>query len=471
MLMKNRRDIVLVSVLIISVFLVLNFIVPPIQNPDETKNFGAIMIFARGEDQKPAVEKEIIRMMDRNNWWKHLGRGRPPVLPANLAEIDFLFLKDYSGTDFRVRLNEIVLYHFIMGKAVAIAGLKDVESAYYLCRLMSFLFIVGAIFLAMLTFAKISAKSSQFFRWGVLFIIFLPQFLLGMVSVNADVMAVFLSMLFFHAVVSLLSGEWRGRYFLTMIITGVLGLFTDRSTFILLPLGVLTLFFLIRKKNYREYIVSVLAFFIVLFMLAALLINLFPLQAESSLILFGKNLANIGKVLPGLFSFGEFNREMFAASLDGFLFKFGWAAFGAAGVFYYFWRSLVVVSFVGGGVYLAKYLTSREKNNRRKIGSGYNVKLLLFFSLAAFLQLAAVWAYYGSKSILGQGRYFFPLIVPLVYIFFLGIKTVFDLFHKDAGRIAVAALIVLEFFFLNYCVWQYIIPVFHMTIKSPVAGV
>jgi len=468
---KHVRDLALGAVFLLTAAVVLNFIVPPFQSPDETKNFGAIMIYARGESQRTAVEQEIIRFMDRNQWWKYIGMGRPNELPTALSDIPFL-MDYYPGSDFRAGLNNIVLYHYLLGKTAAVLGLKEVAPTYYFCRFISFLFTAGTILWMVLAFMKISGRQTQLYKWGIGIVLFLPQFLLGMVAVNADAMAVFLGALFFYAVVSLISGERKDSNFAILIVTGILGFFTDRSTFILIPLGVLVLFFLIKKKlNYREYVVSVLAFFMVLLMLAAVLVNLFPLQADSSIRLFGTNLQNIGKALPQLFSLGEFNREFFVTSMDGFLFKFGWAAFSAAEPFYVLWRSLVVFAFIGTWIYLIKSILSRFKNRRKPSADEYNFKLVVFFMMAVFFQLTAVWTYYGIHNIMTQGRYFFPLLIPIVFLFLLGIKTFFDVFRKGAGRTAVAAIVVLEFFFLNTCVWQYLLPVFHLIVKSANVGI
>ncbi len=468
--MMSKVGLVKLCLFIIGIGILLNFIVPPFQNPDEPNHFGAVMIYARGEEQKPAVEKEIIRFMDQNNWWKHLGMGRPAVLPASLSDIPFL-MANYPVKDFRVRLNNIVLYHFLLGKGIGLLGLWDVIPAYYFCRLVSFLFCAGAIFLSVLAFQKLSERHSRLFLWGIFFILFLPQFLLGMVAVNADAMAVFLGALFFYAVISLIMGEMRRVYFAAIILSGVLGFLTDRSTFILIPLGIIILFFLIRKENYQEYIVSVLAFFIVFFTLASILINLFPLQAESSLTLFGTNFGNIGKSVPQLFSFGKFSRNFFVSSMDGFFFKFGWACFGAAGVFYFFWRVLVIFSVIGVGITLTKFIKSRLEKRKHRFTSGFNARLLFFFLLAVLFQLTAVWTYYGSHEILGQGRYFFPLLLPIASLFVMGTKCFFDHFKPRDGRIALAVFILFEFFFLNYVIWQYMIPAFHMTIKSANLGI
>ncbi len=131
-----------VGVFFAAVGVLFNFIIPPFQNPDEPQHFGAVIIKARGEEQREVVEQEIIRFMDKHHWWKLLGMGRPKDLPNKISDIRFIM--DYgSSSDFRDRLNRIFLYHFVMGNVVRVFFRDDIISAYYLCRLVSFLFIFG----------------------------------------------------------------------------------------------------------------------------------------------------------------------------------------------------------------------------------------------------------------------------------------------------------------------------------------
>ena len=46
----------------------------------------------------------------------------------------------------------------------------------------------------------------------------------------------------------------------------------------------------------------------------------------------------------------------------------------------------------------------------------------------------------------------------------------FSLLYKKAGKTVLFALVLAEFLFLNYAVWNYIVPFFHMTQKSPFPG-
>ena len=468
--------------LLIVVGFLLNFIIPPFQNPDEPQHFAEVMIYARGEESRPAVEKEVIRLMDKYNWWKHLGMGKPVELPEALSDIPFL-VGGYPVKDFRVVLKNIVLYHFFLGKSLGPFFRGNMEAAYYLCRFVSFCFILGALVLAWISLKKIEGKGRE--SGAFLFILFLPQFLQAAVSVNSDALAILLGALFFYSAVSLMAGEIRYFHFFFLFAAAGMGFFSDRSAFLLIPMAIIIPFFIIKKENYKESIVYVLAFLTGIFMLTGILVNIFPLRFENSINLFGRNLGNLGEALPLLFTFDEFSLKFFTTSMDGFLLKFGWAVFGPGGWLYIFWRVTVIFSIVGVGLFLAIRLKtalgikSSEKYLWKLRGrpcpgescDGLQLRLVLFFLLAVFFQLAAAWTYYGSHKILAQGRHFFPLIIPVAFLFVTGIKCFFDLFYPRAGRIALAAFVLLEFFFLNYVIWAQMLPVFHMVMKSPHKGI
>jgi len=459
-----------VGIFFVVVGILFNFIIPPFQNPDEPQHFGAVLIKARGEEQREVVEQEIIRFMDKHHWWKLLGMGRPKDLPDKISDIRFIM--DYGpSSDFRDRLNRIFLYHFIMGNVVRVSFRDDIVSAYYLCRLVSFLFIFGAVFLTAVSLRKIAGKYEELFSWGLLFILFLPQFLVNIVSVNADCMAIFLSAAFFYAVVSLIKGEVKLIHFVLIYTSAVAGFMTDRSTFLLLPLSLIVPFFLIRGEKYKNLIVYSITFLMAVLMLSTLFVIFFPLQADSSIGLFTKSFAEIGEALPGMLAFDSQSTGFFNLLCDSFLLKFGWASFGTGMTVYFIWRVLIFATIIGVGAYFIKYILAKIKRKRREIENDSYLKITGFFLLAIVFQLLAVWTYYGSHGMGGQGRHFFPLILPIAFLFTLGLKTFGDLICKGAGKKAVAVFVLVEFIFLNYCIWNYLVPVFHLVIKSPHPGV
>jgi len=284
-------------------------------------------------------------------------------------------------------------------------------------------------------------------------------------------MAIFLSAAFFYAVVSLIKGEVKLIHFVLIYTSAVAGFMTDRSTFLLLPLSLIVPFFLIRGEKYKNLIVYSITFLMAVLMLSTLFVIFFPLQADSSIGLFTKSFAEIGEALPGMLAFDSQSTGFFNLLCDSFLLKFGWASFGTGMAVYFIWRVLIFATIIGVGAYFIKYILAKIKRKRREIENDSYLKITGFFLLAIVFQLLAVWTYYGSHGMGGQGRHFFPLILPIAFLFTLGLKTFGDLICKGAGKKTVAVFVLVEFIFLNYCIWNYLVPVFHLVIKSPHPGV
>lgn len=312
--MTDRITMTHVILFLLSVGILLNFIIPPFQNPDEPKHFGAIMIYAQGEEQQDAIERDIIRFMDENEWWGFVGMGRPSPLPEKLSDIDYL-MSHYSVSDFRQLLQKVTSYHYFMGKILRLISKNNIHAAYYLSRLVSFLFMLGSFMLMHRAFRQMGTVpnftnfrekrdsphlaevpnfkkngDSPFLVLGVFFALFLPQLILISIAATPDAFTVFLGTLFFFAAISLLSGKRSAGYVFLLIIPAVVGFFADRSTFLLLILLVLFPFFFIKKKNYQKTVIYSLAFLILFILLIYSLTLLFPLQIENSFLLLKNNL-------------------------------------------------------------------------------------------------------------------------------------------------------------------------------------
>ncbi|RLF97640.1 MAG: hypothetical protein DRN49_07220, partial [Thaumarchaeota archaeon] len=103
---------------------------------------------------------------------------------------------------------------------------------------------------------------------------------------------------------------------------------------------------------------------------------------------------------------------------------------------------------------------------------GAFLKFAIFSVLAIILQLLGAWSFYGTRM-LAQGRHFFPLIIPIAFLFALGMKEFIKIIalSERVKQMVVVGFIVFEFVLLNYVIWAKLIPIFHLTISSPHPGV
>jgi hypothetical protein len=154
-------------------------------------------------------------------------------------------------------------------------------------------------------------------------------------------------------------------------------------------------------------------------------------------------------------------------------------AFGPAKGIYFLWRLILGIGLTGFFIFLIKnlinlsvnYIKKRQdhgEKDREKIG--LRLKAAVFTLITILVLIGGIWAYSGARKAYIQGRQVFPLIMPIAFILTSGLISFFGLAGRKIGRMALATVVSAEFIFLNFCIWNYIIPVFHLTHRSPHPG-
>jgi ABC-type multidrug transport system fused ATPase/permease subunit len=502
--MKKGRT--LLVCFFIFVFFVLNLAIPPFQSPDEPKHFAAALEFARGPAAKVAIQRDILRLMDRYDWWRLVGIRKPSTLPARFEEIKYL-VGSYEVSDYLVLLNNMLLYHFLLGKALALAPSKSTLLAYYLARGLSALLLAAALIVLYATFKLLAGRFAAWCVSGFFFILFLPQFLITSVAVSPDAFCIFLGSVFFYAALSIIGGRKGGFYWARLFAPAIVGALTDKSLFPLLPLSFCVFFFLMTRRNYQKIAVLLVLLSIVSILALYFTTLIFPRSMENVFVIIRNYIFLALPSLKSVFSFDPFNKRFVSMITDSFFLKFGWMSFGPGQIIAWIWRVAVLCSAVGlvvflGRVFLGKIagrmkdLAGRtaiheEKSNQeiRRVSSTAS-RILAFSFLAFFAQLASIRLAASPGNNYAQGRYLFPVIAPAALLFVLGLKSLFDLFgrgvrasslrpvllglipsSRGTGIFALKAFLVLEFLLLNFILWNEVIPVFHLTLKSMYPGI
>ena len=481
-----RRTIITFFVVATGVWL--NLAIPPFQNPDEPQHFAAAVGFAQQGDARQGDHAGLIRFMDRNHWWRFIGIGRADPLPERLEQIDFL-MGYYSVKDFTLHLNDVLAFHYMTSRVMRVAARSRVDRAYYIARLISFLFFIGALWIVSGAFWKTTGSDQNPERsaWtaaGFYIILFLPQFLLTSISVNPDTVSIFLGTLFFAAGFTLVRNERIVSAFIALFAIAILGAILDRSNYFMLPACGLAVFFSFTRKTVRRTAWLCVGFVGILASSLLAARFLFPGIWEK-MIYFGRaNLPHGDTSLPALFSFDALNKAFFLGITDSFLIKFGWSAFSVSPVFYPLWRTLIGIAILGIAVLFSRIIFKKRRPARPKDTeptpilaqsrerSLSNGRLIGFSLSAIVLQIMAVRMITTQRNLYAQGRYLFPLILPIAILLIVGWKYFFDSFDrkKRLGAIAVKIFVLLEFLFLNYAIWNDVIPVFHITLRSPRPG-
>jgi len=443
-----------------------------------------VMIYARGEASREEVERSVVEMMDRANWWRLVGMGRPHVLPEKISDIDFLM--DYHNTgDFRTRLGRSVLWHRIAGLGLRPIAGWSLTGLYYICRMVGAALFLTALIFLWKTLAILASIFGQIIGRAFYLIMLLPQLLMTSVSVSPDSLVLVLSALFFYGAAALLAGQGRARkpmggkigghgqgwYAALIVFPALMGLMTDRSAFFMAVLAVILPFLLMRRENWKSVAIMSLLGVVAAILLAYFAALRFPLETER-IVLNGKYVIGRAlKALPAMFALDGFTRSYWTFMADGFLLKFGWLVFSPPRIVYYVWRILLALSAAGLGVQAvrwAKLRIGKKYSNETAVGKW---NWILLFGIAVFVQAAGIWIFYGAIHYFGQGRYFFPVIVPIAVFMVLGLSAIGNLVKRGTGRSFVAGMILAEFLLFVFSAWHDVVPAFHFILQGPHPGV
>ncbi|MCX7973240.1 MAG: DUF2142 domain-containing protein [Candidatus Aminicenantes bacterium] len=475
----NKLFLVLIIFFLGAVFIILNYAIPPFQNPDEPMHFYAIMASLKGEDKASEIEKEIINFMDKHNWWRFLGLGRPTVLPSRLNEISFL-TQNYPLPDIRARLNNLVFYHKMASTGLKVIGGESfsLKRVYFILRFVSAFFALLSLFLIYFVWKKINPlvlKKINFFIDSdfflniipVLLVAFIPQFLIISIAVSPDAFCLFLGSVFFASAFHLALGLRPWVNLILMVLISLIGFFTDRSLFFLLVMLLLCLPLGLRRADFKRSIVMAIGSIFLIMVVIYVSVLIFPLLMENSFNLLRTATQSGLAAVKQLFSFEPFSRQFILQLVDSFLICFGWMSFKVGSLAYWIWRLIILIVAASLFLFAIKRII--------KLKSDFKINLVLlkivFISITGLMvQVIGIFAYYGRVGSLPQGRYLFPAILPLALLLVIGLGNFFSLFWKRTAIVGFSLILMVEFFFLNYVLLAQIIPVFHLMIKSPYPG-
>jgi hypothetical protein len=94
-------------------------------------------------------------------------------------------------------------------------------------------------------------------------------------------------------------------------------------------------------------------------------------------------------------------------------------------------------------------------------------KWLIYALIVSIIQMGAIRLYYGS-GFMAQGRYLFPLIIPIITLIYCGLNYIEKIFHFKRNYLMISYIIFQVIFFLFALVR--IISVFYLEIPSPHPG-
>tara|TARA_B100000315_G_scaffold258184_1_gene309448 strand:- start:9666 stop:11168 length:1503 start_codon:yes stop_codon:yes gene_type:complete len=498
-----RKDIVfLLFIFLLIKGILFVFLIPPWQGPDEPTHFEYIEKFlndfnengssnvissiiddslkkdylnlrdrteTRIEDYK--VQRDIVNSMFEFDFWRLTER------PPRFSELDDVEVFQHTSYISSIPFGSEPLYFWITSKAISIFGIATILGKLYLARILSMLLGLLIIFFIYLIAKQIIIDSEErYFAFSAAaFAGFLPQFSFLSATVSSANMAnlicaaiTYVLILFIKDSTKINQHSGNSPFFyikLFLIISMILaGLFTKRSTLVIIPTAICSFFFLYEKNGgsfwsrlfYQGRILSLL--------LAAMFFSILVLYLfDKSLIL---NLyARLSPVFSNVYNF--FNSitnispaiyfRTFSILFVSFWFSFGWMVYKMSVGWYVLFGAIALLSITG--VCRLLYVEFAKNNDYT---SKFNGKGIVVLSLLIVFTLFAIVAFRGPAYLEGssiQGRFIFTALPSIAILFMLGLQHKCPKsFKENAMRI-----LILYMLFLNgISIFKYLIPLFYL---------
>ncbi len=437
------------------------FVVPPLQTPDEQAHLRYIQFIA--ENKRLPNANDI-----KNN--EILETSPSLVRLAEETQADKIFHNRNYHFDFEnsqpseiEKVNSAHIFnhpplYYIWGAIIYLLfSSQELLLILYAVRISNLLFIaLNFIFARKL--ADLLFKSKILKKVLPVVICFWPAFLFGNIGVNNDVMLFTSFFAVFYYLLKILKEEDVEKLdYLKLSLWSSIGLLSKAQFFVMLPVIVLTVGYKLYIKFNREKFVYF--FTLLIFPLAYFIRNLvvlgtlFPAPSGSTGIVrdnffeqtascFGKSIFHYLKVLA---------YPRFVMVYKGFVGHFGWLDTQFPKWIYILVGLLFITGFVGAVI---KFLKASKKTKliKKYWMFGLTALLLEIFYSYLFLRSYLTRCYQNFPT---QGRYYFPVILPLFLLAIWGMKSVIPLKFRKFLKLLVYLILFLNFFALAMLLQRY----------------
>lgn len=458
--------------------LIYTSVIPPWGTPDEPRHMEYVQILYRKRrlvkwgDSTPEIEQAIIRSMDRYSFWRWGQSDFDPPYPGALPE---RFHQIWPG-GLAHQLHQPPLGYLLYALLLPITSGWDLAMQLYVMRLLSVLLGVLVVLVGFLTANELFPDNDILAVGIPAFIVFLPMHTFLLSGLNNDHLAEFgTSVVVFILVLTFKQGISLPKVF-GIVLALIIALLAKRTALVMVPtLIVAGVVYLRNRWNDRkklkwQWIGTRLGGGVIILLTGFLsleyLVQHFP-EAEGWL----QFIRNVYLFLPSSqfrFSFEQPYLSPLAVRLYGhylntmfesFWARFGWMNIRPGAAWYAAFGFLSLASLLGWVRFLVR--AGKETPQLRH----WQREVLLVFVFGVIFMLAIV----IGREIRGwdlrwggwpQGRFLFPVIIPIATLFVLGWYTLLPEQYRCVGIASlIGFLIIADAFFLV----NHIIPFFYST--------
>lgn len=438
--------------------------VPPWQAPDEFRHFEYVrLIVDKGRlvdysDLWPPLQEEIITSMIDHQYWRF---GYAP-LPYDQANPPHTF-EEVMPPVYAHMLYQPPLYYALAALYLFPFSQADVTTQLLIVRSFSVLLGAFTVLAAFLTTREVF-PDDPFMTIGVpMMVALLPMHTFINGSVNSDNLAELLVSLVILVVIRSL---YRGGLFHFLLLPPLLlsAWFTERTALIGMPIALAAVPFCLWRRRVnispKRVLVS-LGLFAVLGGLALLLWGslqgwlIGPLRKAAGYLILSENLGQFAQAFsPRTFPlYLHFLRTLF----ESFWGRFGWMSIPLPPFWY---RIIALITLIALGGLIAFWVKMAKKPwlFSRQERSAMFILILATVSALVVVMLGMIRVRTIVPEALPQGRYLFPVIIPLAFLFMLGLR------EAVPQRLRPAFLLVILntfFFFDLVCLFYYLVPYYY----------
>ncbi len=360
------------------------------------------------------------------------------------------------------------LYYWLCLPSYLILAQTGIAARAYAIRFISIILGAITVFFGYKTAKEIFSNNKFIVLGTPIFICFLPMFTHITSTINTDNLAIAVMSFFLWISIRSIRQGLNLPRFAGLLASSIIGIYTKRTAFFSMPLLLcLPAFLMVSKQNpNRPRLIK------------RLLLALVVLLSGGLLILAVNILGYIN--IPFWYEATKqyFINHSWKASAPGhwqlfwmtFWADFGWADVPIALNYYDILEKVCLLPLVG-----LFFLFFREKFSEKKTLSRVEVSSIIFLAITLILSILTNLIYieivlntvmHKASAVL-QGRYIFPSIIAIAFLFVLGIS---GLLTSKYYRIALLVFASTLFLFDAMCVLRYIIPhyyaVFNLTVVN-----
>jgi hypothetical protein len=422
-------------------------IVPPWQAPDETGHFEHAWLVARlgsvptTDDLCPGFEEALLGSLYEWRYGEFVGRALPEEAPTRLVNLPQSVLASRS----RTVGSRVSLAYFWIALLISPFGGQDILLQLYAARLSTIILQLGIVWLAWRIFNSVAPGRPRLAAAMTAFVVFLPQHTFVNSTVGEGALAELGACLAIYAWIRLLLGPPRLRYAAAALAGTLVGMWAKKTAAFLLVVDVVGVGWLLcarsRTAGWRRRAAYAGVGLVAVALVLAVALGT-PAGRSALRVLSTWLVSPELSVESAHMSLGT----VIWNALDSFWARFGWMNVPAGQGWYAVVYVLMALAAEG-------WLLPRSETLSGTRRAAILLALPLVAAVATWVGFLLLWR---TGLAFSQGRYLFPVTVPLAYFLVEGWRRCTPRRHQHVFTPAVFGLLaVLDAAAICLAIWPF----------------